>query len=177
MALLPEILLRRSRKKFANRNVPKEIVTEIITAAQLAPSCFNNQPARFIIVHDEHLKELHPALSRGNAWAKEAPFLLALTSRADLDCQITDRDYFLLGCGLQLENLILQAVHRGLFAHPLAGFNEDVARSALGVPVDHRIYTLVAVGYPDENEDLEDKGRKPMGEIAYDQSWGDPFNG
>lgn len=101
--------------------------------------------------------------------------LMALASKPDLDCQITGRDYFMLGCGLQLENLILQAVHRGLFAHPMAGFREDMVKEALGIPEDYRVPVLVAIGYPDQEEVLEEKGRKPLGEIAFYGQWGIPI--
>lgn len=175
MGFLREIAERRSRKAFIKREVPEEIIEEIIRAAQLSPSCFNNQPARFVVVSGASLETLHPALSRGNAWAREAPVLMALASKPDLDCQITGRDYFMLGCGLQLENLILQAVHRGLFAHPMAGFREDMVKETLGIPEDYRIPVLVALGYPDPEEVLEEKGRKPLGEVAFLNRWGDPM--
>ena len=81
----------------------------------------------------------------------------------------------MLGCGLQLENLILQAVHRGMFVHPLAGFNEDIVKEILGVPDEYRVLVMIAVGYPDPVEELEDKGRKPMGEVAFRDRWGSPF--
>ena len=176
MALMNEITERRSRKIFLRKEVPADVIKEILLAAQFSPTCFNNQPARFVVVTGESLDILNPVLSRGNAWAKEAPVLMALASKPDLDCQITGRDYFMLGCGLQLENLILQAVHRGLFAHPLAGFKEDMAKDVLGIPEEYQVLALVAIGYPDPEDELEEKGRKPMGEIAFRDRWGNPIS-
>lgn len=186
MSLLEEIEERRSRKSFLKKDgspspasveVPEDILAELITAAQLSPSCFNNQPARFIVMTGADLERLHPALSRGNAWAKEAPVIIAIASHPDLDCRITGRDYFMLGVGLQLENLILQAVHRGLFAHPIAGFKEEMVKEVLGIPDEFRVPTLVIIGYPDPDEELEEKGRKPMGEVAFQGKWDLPFEG
>lgn len=77
----------------------------------------------------------------------------------------------MLGCGLQLGNLILQAVHRGLFAHPMAGFKEEIAKEILGIPEEYRVIVLIAIGYPDKNEVLEEKGRKPLHEIAFRNHW------
>jgi len=175
MSLLREISERRSRKAFLDKKVPDNILLELLRAAQIAPSCFNNQPGRFILITGDHLEEVHPALNRGNSWARRAPVLMALASRADLDCRITARDYFMLGCGLELENLILQAVHLGLFAHPMAGFKEDMLKGILGIPDDYRVIVLAAIGYPDMTEELEEKGRKPLGEVAFHQKWGRSF--
>ncbi len=175
MAVMKEIIERRSRKSFMDKDIPLDVLEELVRAAQLSPSCFNNQPGRFILVTGDEREKLHPALSRGNAWAKSAPALLALASKPDLDCQITGRDYFMLGCGLELENLILQAVHRGLFAHPFAGFKEDIAIDVLGIPDEYRVLVLIAIGHPDPEEVLEEKGRKPLEEVGFHQRWGNPI--
>ncbi len=34
----------------------------------------------------------------------------------------------------------------GLVAHPISGFDEDIAKEALGIPADMRLITLVNVG-------------------------------
>ena len=175
MEMLHEITIRRSRKAPLPATVPRHIIRDLIRAAQLAPTCYNNQPARLVVVTGPDLPLIHPALSRGNSWARKAPVIIAVTSHPDLDCRIGDLDYYLLGMGLQLENLILEAVHHGLFAHPIAGFSEEKARLALGIPSNFRIPVLVIIGYPDPDEDLPDKGRKPMEEIAFEDQWGIPF--
>lgn len=181
MALLKEIDERRSRKTFRDSgsdgkdSISAEQLQELIRAAQRSPSCFNNQPGRFIVLAGEGCEMIHPALSRGNTWAKDAPAIIAIASHADLDCRITGRDYFMLGIGLQLENLILQAVHRGLFAHPIAGFNENIVKEALEIPDEYRVPVLVVIGHPNPDEELADKGRKPIGEVAFSNKWGIPL--
>ena len=48
----------------------KELIKDLARHVLLAPSCFNNQPARFVFVHDaETLHRMQDALSSGNLWA------------------------------------------------------------------------------------------------------------
>jgi nitroreductase len=42
--------------------------------------------------------------------------------------------------------IILRATELGLVAHPIAGYNEDVAKEILGIPEDMQVITLVNVG-------------------------------
>ncbi len=172
MTLLREIQLRRSRRSFSAGDISHGVLEELAEAARISPSCFNKQPARYVFVTGDSLKDLHAALSEGNAWAKEAPVLLAVISKPKFGCRSREREYFMFDSGLSLENMILQAVHLGLFAHPMLGFDEEMAREVLGVPGDHRIIALVAIGYPDPEENVPDKERKSLDEMFYLQKWG-----
>ncbi len=97
----------------------------LLEAARWAPSCFNNQPWRFVVSRGESLDAVRDCLSRGNGWARRATLIFTIASKPDLDCQIKGRDYYPLGIGLAVENLLLQAIHLGLVVHPIAGFNEE----------------------------------------------------
>jgi len=172
MAILPEIEKRRSVRLFTKETVRPEPIRDILWAARHSPSCFNKQPARFVVVTGKALKELHAALPEGNAWARQAPIMIAVVSEERLGCRSKGRLYYLFDSGLATENLIIQAFHSGLAAHPMLGFDEEKAKKVLGIPEDYRVIALVAVGHPDPEEKLEDKPRKPLDEIAFHNSWG-----
>ncbi len=104
---------------------------------------------------------------------------LAVASKPELDCRLSDgRDYFLLGCGMAVGFLMLQATQLGLIAHPIAGYDPVKAKAALGIPEDYVLITLVVVGWPGPPEGLSQKhrelessprDRKPLSEVAF---WG-----
>jgi hypothetical protein len=48
--IVPEIETRRARRALREEPVPEEVLARIMTAATYAPSCFNNQPWRFLVV-------------------------------------------------------------------------------------------------------------------------------
>ena len=77
-----ENLNKTIRKKKKKRAIAEEEITEtelkkLTGAAHLAPSCFNNQPWRFITVEDaEKLERIKESLPNGNYWAKKLQQLL-----------------------------------------------------------------------------------------------------
>lgn len=152
---------RRSSRRFASTALTQAEIDSLIEAAHWAPSYGNRQPTRFVVVREpEALASLHEALTRGNAYSRVAPVLIALCGNPD-DGQIVDgKQYYLLDAGLALENLLLQAVALGLHAHPMGGFDESTVRSALGIPEDVRVLVLVAVGHFGRMEDLDERSQE-----------------
>jgi len=179
--MLPAIEKRRARRALSENAIPQEILHRIMTAATYAPSCANNQSWRFLVASGaEALAKVHTALTDGNYWAKKAPVVAVVTTKADLDCQSSDgRDYAFYDCGLAAENLMLQAVEDGLYAHPMAGYDPLKIKAVFGVPDDYTVLNLIAIAYPGDAGHLNDKHkasetsqrqRKPQEEvICYDQ--------
>jgi nitroreductase len=181
--LLKEIDDRRARRALSTETIDEEILQRIMTAATYAPSCFNSQPWRFMVVTGAtELTRLHEALSGGNYWAKKAPALVVLATKTEFDAKLSDnREYALFGCGLAAANLMLQATKEGLYAHPMAGFDPLKVKEAFAIPEDYIIVTLIALGYPGSLEGLSDKhvasekserSRKPESEVICHQQWG-----
>lgn len=138
---------RRAIRSLAPVEITEELLRTLARAAQLAPSCFNNQPARFVFVFEAKiLKEMHTALSAGNEWARAASLIIAVFSRPQDDCIMKDRQYHQFDCGLAVAFLILQATELGLIAHPIAGFSPKKTREILGIPEDFQVITLIIVG-------------------------------
>lgn len=116
----------------------------------------------------ETLKNLHPALSRGNEWARYASMIIAVFSRRDYSCRIKGRIYYLFDVGLATGFLILRATELGLVAHPIAGYDEDKVKEVLDIPEDMKVITLVIVGKHSETispvlspKQVEDEKTRP----------------
>jgi len=138
---------RRAYRSLEPVEVTDEIVLDLFESARLAPSCFNNQPWRFVFAREgSGLKAVKDALSKGNEWATSASMIVGVASRPDLDCQVKEREYYLFDSGMATAFIILRATELGLVAHPIAGYSERRAKEALGVPEDMRLITLVVVG-------------------------------
>ena len=177
-----ELIARRwSSRRFASTPVPAAAIDTLIEAARWAPSYGNRQPWRFVVVRDpERLAAVHEALTRGNAYAKAAPVLIAVCGNPEEGQIVAGKQYYLMDAGMALENLLLQAVALDLHAHPMGGFDEAIVRDALGIPEDVRVLALVAVGYPGRIEDLDertrerelrDRTRLPLAEVRSDDVW------
>lgn len=138
---------RRAYRSLKSVKITPEIIIELSNAAQLAASCFNNQPWRYIFVHEpDMLKKMQTVLSLGNEWAYAASLIVVVMSKKELDCVIRDRIYYQFDCGMATAHLILRATELGLVAHPIAGFSPRRTREILGIPDDMDVITLVIIG-------------------------------
>lgn len=141
------IYQRRAYRSLESVEITEELIRDLAESAQLTPSCFNNQPWRFVFAHaPEVLKKLHGAMSRGNEWVQAASMIIAVFSREDLDCRIKGRNYYLFDTGMATAFIMLRATELGLVAHPIAGYREDQVKEILGIPEDMQVITLVIVG-------------------------------
>jgi nitroreductase len=168
---------RHSTRAFRQEPVDREILDRIFEAARWAPSCFNNQPWRFVVADtEESLERYGNALVDANAWAKKAPVLIVVAADPDSDYQRGDDpvSYHLFDSGLAVENLLLAAAAEGLMAHPMAGYKADAARAAAGLPESMHVICLIALGYEGASEcldketrkkDEQPRTRKPLSEI------------
>ena len=147
MELTEAIQQRRAFRSLSPVTITKELVKDLAHYAQLAPSCFNNQPWRYVFVFEPAiLKEMHEALSKGNVWAYAASMIIAVFSRNEDDCIIRDREYHQFDCGMSVGFLLLRATEMGLVAHPIAGYSPKKTREILGIPDDYQVITLIIVG-------------------------------
>lgn len=175
---------RRAFRSLLPADISGELIQDLAGHARLAPSCFNNQPVRFVFVRDRAIREaLRPALSDGNRWAHDASLIVAVFSRKEDDCVIRDREYHQFDCGLASAFLILRATELGLVAHPIAGFSPKKAGEILGIPGEYRVITLIVCGRrnPELSPVLSEKQkawelkrpeRLPVDEIAFLDRYG-----
>lgn len=180
--LLPAIEERRAYRGYSDKPVPSETVERILEAARRAPSCANKQPARFLVLTEpEALEAGRACLTEGNYWAAHAPILVFTVTKNDLDCQLShDRRYAQFDTGLAVENLLLQAVHEGLVAHPMAGFLPDKVHELFSISEEFDVVTAIAIGFPGEGAYLNEKHkelerspqrRKPLEETVFMNSF------
>lgn len=170
---------RRAYRALKSIDIRENMISELIESVRLAPSCFNNQPWRFVFVYDKAVKDqLHSAMSRGNEWVFRSSMIVAVFSKEDDDCRIKGRNYYLFDTGIAAGFMILRATELGLVAHPIAGFDESKVREILGIPEEMTIITLLIVGEHSEEmtEEMSQKQidqehtrpeRLPREEISY----------
>ena len=182
---IPEIECRRAKRAYSEKPIPEDMIGRIMTAATYAPSCFNNQSWRFMVVSDASgLALIHEALTDANYWVKKSPLILVIATKPDLDCQLSDRrDYAFFDCGMAAENLMLQAFKEGLYAHALAGFDPLRVKKNFSIPEEFIVISLMAVGFPGTDSHLNEKHlemenspriRKPQDEVICYDHWAFP---
>lgn len=120
----------------------------LLQAARFAPSSYNHQPWRYIVVNQkETLQKARKGLVEGNFWAKRAPVLIIVLSKPSFDDQVDGKEYYLYDTGQSVMSLALEAEHQGLSTHQMLGFKEAVIKKEFAIPDEWRIIVLIAVGY------------------------------
>ena len=74
--VLKEIQERFSVRNFADKQIPDEVLKEILEAGRLAPSWINTQPWHFIVVKDARNKALLAQLAHGQKHVENAPVVV-----------------------------------------------------------------------------------------------------
>ncbi|HEY8355202.1 MAG TPA: nitroreductase family protein [Methylophilaceae bacterium] len=172
----------------ASRVVTREQVIALLEAARWAPSCYGDQPWRFI-VWDRNTdatawQQAFECLVPGNqAWAKDAPVLLLVAADSLFNHNGKENRWAQYDTGAAAENLCLQAASMGLMAHQMAGFDPDRARAVSGVPERYALMAMITVGYPADIATLSGEAleretsvrtRRPLGELFFNGIWGKP---
>lgn len=155
------IKLRWSPRAISEEKIPREEIMSLIEAARFAPSCYNEQPWRFVIADtEENLKKMRDLLMTGNQiWANKAPVLLLIVAKKTFTYDGEENAWHLFDAGTAWGYLSLEAQRRGLVTHAMGGFDSDKARTAFNIPDDFSIITVVAIGKQGNKKALASKLR------------------
>jgi nitroreductase len=171
------------------RQVEKGKIQTILEAARWAPSCFNEQPWRYLVFDGSDqiaLDRARDCLVDGNAWARKAPILFLSIAYEDFAANGKPNRHAQHDVGLASENLVLEAARLGLAAHQMAGYDADRARREFNIPPRFTPMAMIAVGYPHPGrvEDLPEKirareaksrARKSVSDFAFSGTWDIPY--
>ena len=183
-ALQAIIKHRRAYRSLEPVTITYALIEDLAATATLSPSCFNNQPWRYVFVYEPAmLNKVKESLSKGNEWAKAASMVIVVFSAKEDDCVIHDREYYLFDTGLATAFMILRATELGLIAHPIAGYSPSKVKQALDIPRRSMVIALIIIGKhaKDVSSVLSDKQReaemhrpprKPLKELIFHNQYG-----
>ncbi len=143
----PPIAARWSPRAFdPDADLAGEQLVALLEAGRWAATWGHRQPVRFVVGRrgDDTFVAVSALLRRGNSYAKAAGALILVCADEGED----DRTalYSAVDAGAAMANLAIEAVSRGLIAHPMAGFDVDGAREVFDLPAGVRPLAVVAVG-------------------------------
>lgn len=183
-----ELLTKRwSCRAFdVEKPVTQDQVISLVEAARWAPSCFGDEPWRFIVWNrnkdaSSWKKAFNCLVEWNQNWVKNAPILILVTANTIFRKNGKNNAWGQYDTGAAAENLCLQAVSLGLMAHQMGGFDADKVRSEFGIPEQFTCMAMIAVGYQGEESVLNDelkelelapRERTPLGEHFFEGAWG-----
>ena len=167
---------RRAVKNFDPDHVmPAETERELLSLGMLAPTAFNIQNWRFVVVRDRDLRDRIKEAAWGQAQVSDASLFIVMCGDlkswekrpqrywADADQGVQDfmlpaidgyyrdkdqvqRDEAMRSCGIAAQTLMLAARELGYDSCPMDGFDFDQVGRLINLPDDHVVTMFVAIG-------------------------------
>ena len=188
------IRTRRSVREFSDRDIPVEVINNIVSAAASAPSGANKEPWFFSIVRDPDVKHkirlgaekeeklfytqkapkywLKDLNKFGTDWHKEfleeAPFLIVVFKQIyDLNNNVKYKNYYVNESVGIACGFLLTAIHNaGLVALTHTPSPMGFLEKACKRPPNERAFLLIPVGYPDDNAKVPDLKKKQFSDYS-----------
>ncbi|MEO7343756.1 MAG: nitroreductase family protein [Methylotenera sp.] len=165
-------------------------IIALLEAARWAPSCFGDQPWRFIVWNKSAdaaaWQQGFDCLVPGNqAWVINAPVLMLVCADTLFNHNQKPNRWGQYDTGAAAENICLQASSMGLMAHQMGGFDADKARETFVIPAQYSPMAMMAVGYQADIATLEGeilsretaaRTRRPLNELFFANGWGKAFD-
>jgi nitroreductase len=176
MNVFEAIESRRAVKAFdPEHEMPADDFKKLMHAGRLAPTAFNIQHTRFLVVRDPELRKkirdvswdqsqvtdasvLIIVCADEKAWEKDPArywrhaaqpvqdFMVPTIKDYYGNREMAQRDETMRSCGLAAQNLMLAAKGLGYDSCPMDGFDFDAVADMINLPDDHVISMFVTVG-------------------------------
>ena len=172
--MIEAIAKRKSIRSFRDTKVAPEKVESILRAAMRSPSGINGQPWEFIVVDDREVLSAMQKLSPGGRALQTAPLAIVVLER-EIPFRMEKGLNWLTpqDLGACTENILLQAVEEGLGAGWMGVGPGTPGQTALGqllnLPEGVKPYSIVGIGYPAEDADLEPVDRYDPARVHYNR--------
>ena len=174
MELTEVIKKRRSIRKFSDKPVSRELLTELIEAAALAPTASNLQAWRFFVADDPTLVREIDSFSPG--LSGHPPVIIAIASDlAEVERRGSKNSLvygLMMDASMAAENLMLKAADLGLGTCAIKSYNDKAVHKLLNLPDTMRLEILISLGWA-EGEPRTPR-RKPMEDVLFWNAWEEP---
>lgn len=158
--LMELLKTRRTYRRFAQKEISREILDEILEAARLASSAANKQPLSYIVVRNP--KDVAEVFSC-TKWAGYLPpedgqpkederpvIFIAVVENLDIN-KNCDTD-----AGLAISNMTLAAWNRGVGSCMIGACDKEKLSNLFGLTENQALHTVVAFGYPTHESHVAD---------------------
>ena len=160
------IARRRSVRSYKDREVSRTLLRELMDSVRMAPSASNRQDWKFVLVKKQSVKDRLYKSAAEQSFIREAPVVIAgVATDPDekMSCEVKAGTVDL---AIAIDHLTLRAAEEGLGTCWIGAFDQEKTKGVLGVPEEHKIITLMTLGYPTYELTKEDKRRKKLEEIV-----------
>jgi nitroreductase len=190
--LLSEVISkRRATPSFDGSPIPDEVLSVILRAGVEAPSGYNLQPWRFVVVRSAEQKHRLREAAMDQSKVEEAGAVIVCCG--DPDVRQSVGNVFSKPAGnamgvapdwavwvnrhvmIAFTTMMWTAEVLGYDTAPMEGFLEDKVKSVLNIPDSIRVVALLGIGRL-KGADKPYAGRHALSSICFAETWGEPIN-
>ena len=164
---------KRGCKDYNSKQIPLELIGEVLDAGTCAPSAGNLQNWIFIVVTEASKKEAIASACLDQTWMKNAPVHIVICNNV---AKVTDmyptrgKLYATQACAIAAQDIMLKATDLGLHSCWVGAFNEGAVRSVLNIPDEVIPEMIITLGYCDTvHEPIE---RDSCDKVTYFNDYG-----
>jgi len=163
--ILKTLCVRRSRRRFKDKEISLESVDTILEAARWAPSGLNNQPWRFIVIKEKDTRFQLAQLTKYSRIVQTCNTCILVFYHTPSGY---NRDKDIMSIGASIQNILLASESMGIGAVWLGEIlnRKDDVNRILEVADENELMAVIAMGYSDENPE---KGRKELKELIIEK--------
>jgi len=159
---------RRSIRSYTDREVPGELISQLLDAAHWAPSGGNCQPWHFYVIKNtEILAQLRDRVFTAGWFRQVGTVIVVCAIPEESGARYGERGaslYCLQDTAAAVQNILLCAENLGLGACWCGAFDEEACAEVLRLPDGRRPVALIPLGYP--ASDPPARPRRPLLEIT-----------
>ena len=154
-------------RSYQDKPVPEEVIRRVLDAGRLTASGMNSQPWHFVVIQDRDMLRQLGAMARTGPYIAQAPAAIVVA---------IDKTPLAVSDGSRaIQSLMLTAWAEGVGSNWVGFRGLEEIKSLLGIPDDLDLLAILPLGYPAEAVGKGKKERKPLGEVAYRERYGQPF--
>ncbi|MGD0952842.1 MAG: nitroreductase family protein [Methanotrichaceae archaeon] len=154
MNLMEALAGRRSIRSYKEEPVSKDIVLDLIKAAETAPSAGNLRARKYVIVTNTQIRKTLAVAAYGQSQVETAPLLVVICA----DVLRSSRRYGDRGSLYSIQDaaaatmcLLLVAYDLGLGACWNGAFDDQIVKDALNLAKDVLPVAILSIGWPAES--------------------------
>lgn len=146
------LLKRRSHREYLDKEIPEEVINEIIDISRYAPTSMNSQSYYFKFIRDDELIcDLASIRKTASEPIKKAPVAVAICS----DNEQSNR--YKQDADIAAYHFMLAARLYNLGTCWIADMDRESIKRKLDIPIDHYIATITPLGYIKEDKEAPDR--------------------
>ena len=162
MSVLELMKTRRTYRRFEQRPIPPEVVSDMLEAARFASSAANLQPLKYLVIqspnrvadvfaHTRWAGYLPPDQGVPQENQRPVLFVVVLT-----DSEISRSTYAGTDAGLAISNMTLAAWEHGVGSCIIGACDKDWLMEYFQLPSNLQVHSVIAFGYPSHTSTCED---------------------